>query len=103
MFSEVKPNFALQRYLAHCPPAKESRHSGVGVSEGEGGYYASVGFEAQTSCFLPRGKWQNSQCDFVNLSWFMEFLPFVQGRLHFSKCYTFTHSSSAKPYLFTIL
>lgn len=56
MFSEVKPNFALQLCLAHCPLAKESRHSGVGVSEGERGYYVSVGYEAQTSCFLPWGK-----------------------------------------------
>lgn len=43
----------------------------------------SVGYEAQTSCFLPQGKKQNSQSDFVNLSRFMAVLPFVQGRLHF--------------------
>lgn len=75
----MKLNFPLQLYLANSPLAEESRHSGVGVSGGEGEYYVSVGDEGQTSCFLPLGKWQYSQCDFVSLLWLKAFFPFVEG------------------------
>lgn len=81
----MKLNFPLQLYLATRPLARESRHSGAGVSWGEEEYYASVGDEAQTSCFLPQGIWQYSRRDFVSLLWFKAFLffPSVQGRLCF--------------------
>lgn len=58
-----------------CPLAKEGgRWESVFLKEW--GYYVSVWYEAQTSCFLPQGEWQYSHFS-------VWFLWICYGSLHF--------------------